>query len=103
MNYQNSRESKRRTELKRKLWDYKLVHPCIDCGETDPIVLTFDHKDKKKGAIANLVHEMAHRKFAWEKILAEIQKCEVRCFNCHMRRTAKQLNRYKWLLEPTKN
>jgi hypothetical protein len=60
------------------------------------VVLTFDHKDKKKGAIANLVHTMAHRKFAWEKILEEIAKCEVRCFNCHMRRAAIQLGRYKW-------
>lgn len=89
-------QSTKRTELKLKLWAYKLEHPCVDCGEADPVVLTFDHKDKKKGAIANLVHTMAHRKFAWEKILAEIAKCEVRCFNCHMRRTAIQLGRYKW-------
>ncbi|MEN3333535.1 MAG: hypothetical protein V7641_2900 [Blastocatellia bacterium] len=97
MEYDRDRMANRRIALKRKLWDYKLAHPCVDCGETDPVVLTFDHKDKKEGAIANLVHNMAHQKFAWDKILAEIEKCEVRCFNCHMRRTARQLNRYKWL------
>lgn len=72
----------------RKIYEYLLNHPCVDCGETDPIVLEFDHqRDKLKG-----VGYLSARGHKWDRILAEIEKCEVRCANCHKRRTAKQFN-----------
>ena len=74
--------------------DYLLRHPCIDCGETDPIVLHFDHvRGKKEGNISKGVHT------AWslEKLALEIEKCEVRCANCHLRKTAKEFDWYAWM------
>lgn len=67
--------------------EYFQGHPCVDCGETDPVVLEFDHRDgsdklKTVGAFA--------RSQDWEGFLAEILKCDVRCVNCHRRRTARQ-------------
>jgi len=65
---------------------YLLGHPCIDCGEKDIIVLEFDHKDRttKYKAIAHLIGGKL------ETLITEIEKCEVRCANCHKRKTAKQ-------------
>jgi hypothetical protein len=31
-----------------------------------------------------------HQAYSWTSILAEINKCEIRCANCHRRRTALQ-------------
>lgn len=69
---------------KRRVLEYLRAHPCVDCGEGDPIVLEFDHQRDKAHGIAQLPH--AHVR--WEVIAAEIAKCEVRCANCHRRRTA---------------
>jgi hypothetical protein len=51
--------------------------------ERDPVVLEFDHlRDKSFNIGSKLVH------CSWEKVLAEIAKCEVVCANCHRRRTS---------------
>jgi hypothetical protein len=65
------------------LLDYFATHPCCDCGEPDPVVLDLDHRRDKKFDIAA---SLTYRK--WEVILAEIEKCDVVCANCHRRRTA---------------
>ena len=80
-----------RTEVLKKVIAYKGEHPCVDCGEKDPIVLTFDHvRGEKRMDVA----AMLHGNYKWESILIEIAKCEVRCANCHMRKTAKQFGWY---------
>ncbi len=71
-----------RTEL---LLEYFAEHPCVDCGEPDPIVLEFDHlRDKRFNIGAKLATH------PWPAILAEIEKCDVVCANCHRRRTARR-------------
>lgn len=70
--------------------DYLKTHPCVDCGEPDTIVLEFDHLGAK---LANVSKLMQSRSL--EIIVAEIKKCEVRCANCHRRKTAKQLGWYQ--------
>jgi hypothetical protein len=59
--------------------------PCVDCGESDPIVLEFDHLADKKFAVSAGI-----RSRRWEDVLREIDKCEVVCANCHRRRTARR-------------
>jgi hypothetical protein len=67
------------------LIEYFAEHPCADCGETDPVVLEFDHlSDKSFNIGAKLTN------YTWKAILAEIEKCEVVCGNCHKRRTARR-------------
>ena len=70
------------------LYDYKKTHACVDCGESNPLVLSFDHSKEhiKIGDLSNL----AHRAFSIQAIQNEIDKCDVRCANCHLIKTAKE-------------
>lgn len=79
---------KKRTAIGRKfLYEYLQTHPCIDCGEDDITVLEFDHvRGKKIKSIADMVTRPV------EVIQKELQKCVVRCANCHRRKTAAELN-----------
>uniref|UniRef100_A0A6M3IGC8 HNH endonuclease n=1 Tax=viral metagenome TaxID=1070528 RepID=A0A6M3IGC8_9ZZZZ len=83
-------DKKRKKKLHQVVWKYLQTHPCIDCGEKDIVVLHFDHLRNK---IANISY-MINSNYPVRKILKEIKKCEVRCANCHMRKTAKQ---FGWL------
>jgi len=44
---------------------------------------------------------MIARQCSWEKIMSEIDKCDVRCSNCHRKRTAVQFNtrKHRFVLE----
>ena len=78
---------KKIVEHRQCLGEYLKLHPCVDCGEADLTILTFDHvRGKKKYNIADMIQTS----YSWQTILKEIKKCEVRCHNCHMRRTAKR-------------
>jgi len=60
------------------------ANPCVDCGETNIIVLEFDHiGDDKQFNISDAVRHG----YGMAKIEAEIAKCEVRCANCHRKKT----------------
>ncbi len=70
---------------------YLAVHPCIDCGIKDPIVLEFDHiSGKKRLDISTMV---AHG-YSLGPIQKEIAKCVIRCANCHLYKTAKERGYY---------
>lgn len=74
----------RKESSMKAIIEYLKAHPCVDCKENDPLVLTFDHvRNKKWKNIGNLVAEG----YKYETILLEIEKCDVRCANCHLRKT----------------
>jgi hypothetical protein len=77
----------RREENRRQMYQYFRTHPCVDCGESDVVVLEFDHRDPSD-KIRDVASLAATRR--WPNVLLEIQKCDVRCVNCHRRRTARQ-------------
>ena len=79
------------------LGEYLRTHPCVDCGETDIVVLDFDHRDPADKIQS--VTWIAARK-PWKRVLQEIAKCDVRCANCHRKRTAQQFawRRAAWTL-----
>lgn len=59
---------------------------CIDCGYNEHgVALQFDHiNDDKKNSVSNLIRS----DYSWSTIMQEIEKCEVRCSNCHAVMTA---------------
>jgi hypothetical protein len=74
-------------KCKKLVLEYLLKHPCVDCGECDPIVLEFDHTEGNKfGNIADIVGKA----LGLRRLKEEIAKCEVRCANCHRRITHKR-------------
>jgi hypothetical protein len=75
----------RREENVASLVEYFATHPCVDCGESDPLVLHFDHQGGKVVEVSNLVY----RGLPWPRVLAEIEKCDVRCASCHFTRHAR--------------
>ena len=85
-----------RSELRVNVFAYLSEHPCVDCGEADVVVLEFDHvKGIKKGNIS----AMMQQGFSWEAVLEEINKCEVRCANCHRRATYRRAKSYRFYLD----
>lgn len=85
--------NRRRLRLQTLVLSYLRCHPCVDCGEADPVVLDFDHLRDKSANVSSMV--FAGR--PWAAIEAEIEKCEVVCANCHRRRTGRRQRTFRFL------
>lgn len=62
--------------------EHKLAHPC-ECGEADPDVLQFHHRDRSTKAFS--ISWGIRNKLRLDVIKAEVAKCDVLCANCHLR------------------
>lgn len=80
-----------------RVFNYLREHPCVDCGESDPVVLEFDHRDLATKRLA--IAQMIERRYSWQAIIVEIGKCDVRCANCHRRKTSRQFGHRRSLLQ----
>lgn len=69
----------------------RLASGCVDCGESDVRVLEFDHlpEFQKLANVSSLVSGSS------DKLIEEMNKCDVVCANCHKRRTYSRLPSYK--------
>ena len=89
-NSERQRKNARRTGARQRaiaanfVRQYLASHPCVGCGETDVVVLDFDHQRDKVADISAMVRH------GWgtQTIGLEIAKCHVLCANCHRRATA---------------
>lgn len=77
-----------RQNIRAYIRDYLLAHPCMVCGESDILVLEFDHRDRNT-KLFNVGNAIA-RNTSLADLEAEIAKCDVLCANDHRRRTAIQ-------------
>jgi len=78
------RTRKRNKEQRQRNKEYvnfiKSLSCCVDCGEENPVLLEFDHvRGKKRSNIS----DMSRQSYCIATIQKEIEKCEVRCANCH--------------------
>lgn len=72
---------------------YLQQNPCVDCEIDDIRVLEFDHvRGEKKSNVSDL----ARRYASLERLQEEIDKCDVRCANCHRIKTIEQLGWYTY-------
>jgi ArsR family metal-binding transcriptional regulator len=82
-----SARQRAREAAKHFVYEYLTELSCADCGETDSAVLTFDHvRGEKKMNISDMVQQG----YSIGSIQAELEKTDVTCFNCHMRREQKR-------------
>lgn len=76
---------RRRMDLRNRVAELK-KGPCADCKRCYPAcVMDFDHLPGTRKV--NSVSAMVTLLCPWEKIMAEIRKCELVCSNCHRIRT----------------
>ena len=74
------RTSRARLATMRKVVAEALSGGCVDCGTSDIRVLEFDHV---RGVKLDSISSLIRRGRSIATVRAEIEKCEVRCANCH--------------------
>lgn len=75
----------------KRMWvcEYLSEHPCVDCGEDDILVLEFDHRgDEPKHRDVSVIMNST---YSIKALQAEVAKCDVRCANCHKRKSYERL------------
>lgn len=75
----------RKDRLHEQYFEFKKTLSCVECGNDDFRVLEFDHLDPACKSFN--VSEGLQKGFAFAKIEAEIDKCQVLCANCHRIKT----------------
>lgn len=89
---QRERDRNYRTRILHWFFEQLVGRACVDCGESDPVTLDFDHRGNKTECVSVMVFSG----FGQERIAAEIAKCDVRCANCHRRKTHGRTRRATW-------
>ena len=80
--YYRIKNRKAKDALKARFSEFKSNLSCLHCGESANVVLDFHHRDgttKEFGIAEGL------RRYSWQRVLDEIEKCDVLCANCHRR------------------
>lgn len=87
------RNRKLKVRLRNQMLEYLSDKACVKCGVSDVRVLEFDHIDSaaKSFGIARGITNL----LSWEKLHAEIVKCQILCANCHKIKTAEEYGWYR--------
>ena len=74
----------------RFLFEFLLDNPCKSCGETNPVLLDFHHKNSDRKSFTITSNQGLCK--SEQKLQEEINKCDILCSNCHRLITAKENN-----------
>lgn len=86
--YYADKRDKNREKYIAEFHEFIKTKSCMDCGNDNPVVLEFDHKHDKHFNISEKISSTP-----LENLMAEIDKCDIVCANCHRIRTA---NQFSW-------
>jgi hypothetical protein len=81
----NERKKVAREVARQYVFDYLKTHPCVKCGESDPRVLDFHHRDPVQKETE--VSKMVVNGLSLGRLQQEMDKCDVLCANCHRKLT----------------
>lgn len=89
------RSARLKAKLRLQMLDYLSDKSCVICGYSDSRALEFDHinPNSKTIGIAKAMSDI----WSWNRILEEIDKCQILCANCHKIKTAEEQLWYKKL------
>jgi hypothetical protein len=73
-------QRQKRLDRSEWLWELKCGLICVKCGEDHPACFDFHHIDPKMkdGLISKMI-----KRASMERVISEIEKCDVLCANCH--------------------
>lgn len=94
-NYYRDKNRKLRDSARKFVVAYLQESSCIDCSFSDYRALDFDHRNDKFKDVS----EMVVQGYCIERIKEEIEKCDIRCANCHRIKTFQELSYHKRLDE----
>lgn len=88
--YQKVKDSQAAIRETKREWvcEYLMANPCMDCGQKDITVLDFDHRNDS-GKHSN-VTVMMNNGTSLKKMITEVEKCDIRCANCHRKKSNKR-------------
>lgn len=75
------RSAKSRRDRQKWFKEYKSGLSCIKCGENHPACLDFHHREESEKNFE--ICKAVGQGFPKNKILVEIEKCDVLCCKCH--------------------
>lgn len=87
--------ARREKILAARLYDYLGKHPCVDCGERNPLKLELDAPPSKAKPVI-LAQSVRGGLTNWKVLEAKLRKYEVRCANCRRLRLRKQFGWFGW-------
>jgi len=62
------------------IYKLKAERGCARCGEKNPVVLDFHHRDR---STKHFVKSQQWVTVSLETLMVEVEKCDVLCANCH--------------------
>lgn len=74
-------QAERRKRISEEVREIKAARGCSLCGFSHPDALHFHHQDPDKKEFN--VGDAARKGLGMERIMSEIEKCDVVCANCH--------------------
>jgi len=88
--YYIQKAADKKVMMKAWLDEIKASLKCLHCPEDDSVCLDFHHRDPKKKEIQ--LSAVVKEGWGKDRILKEIDKCDVLCSNCHKKLHAKLNN-----------